>query len=322
LAAVERNYTRGTRHPDAYKKDPTYIYLDTSGMLDRGWISARPLKKAIAIKHAIGRLEASSKYADLLMLALLDEVVTEASNIKFGPQPYCALTRKDAPVFEGFHRKVSSIIADLEKVRRLPQSITRVLDGDSRECSHVLRNQEERFSAVVCSPPYPGEHDYTRHSRLELAFLEEATDRSSLQAIKRQMLRSNTKGIYRGDNDAELVARNSDISRIVANIRFRSRGKTHGFARLYPTVVQEYFGGMKRHLMSLAPALARGARCAYVLGDQASYVRVQIPTARILAQLAEESGYRVIEVIRWRTAWATRTARKNAENILMLEKAH
>jgi hypothetical protein len=48
---------------------------------------------------------------------------------------------------------------------------------------------------------------------------------------------------------------------------------------------------MARHLAKLRPSLKKGAMLAYVVGDQASYLRVMIRIGQILASLAEELGY-------------------------------
>jgi hypothetical protein len=101
------------------------------------------------------------------------------------------------------------------------------------------------------------------------------------------MIRSHTKGIYKGDRDASFVRENPKVKAIVKEVEQKIEGKTYGFARLYPRVVQEYFGGMKRHLKHIRRFLCRGARCAYILGDQSSYLRVHIPTADILSGIAE-----------------------------------
>jgi len=86
-------------------------------------------------------------------------------------------------------------------------------------------------------------------------------------------------------------------------------------------VIEEYFGGMKRHLHGLKSLLESGAKCAYVLGDQSAYLQVHVPTARILAELAEELGYRNIEIVPWRNRWSTSTSKEVHENILLFENA-
>ena len=210
---------------------------------------------------------------------------------------------------------------DLGIVRDMAGATARVISGDARFCSALLRRKGyRRFHAVICSPPYPAEHDYTRNSRLELAFLESVTDLRSLRKIKKGMIRSHTKGIYVGDNDGELVSHSKTIRRIESIIRKKVKGKRHGFARLYPKVLVEYFGGMKRHFEDVVKILAPDARCAYVVGDQSSYLQVPIPTAQILAELAREIGFRNVRITRWRFRWSTTTSRRIDENILLMRR--
>jgi hypothetical protein len=145
------------------------------------------------------------------------------------------------------------------------------------------------------------------------------TDRTSLRAIKQKMLRSHTKGIYKGDSDKTLVENNRSIQRIARKLEVKAKTKNHGFAPLYSTVIVEYFGGMKRHLRGLKFMLESGAKCAYVVGDQSAYLQVHVPTASILAELVEELGYRNVEILPWRNRWSTSTSKQVHENILLFE---
>jgi hypothetical protein len=98
----------------SFTTDPTYRYIVKSGMLKRGWISPKPLKKALAIKQSLDTSGRTEKYKRILRLCLLSEVVHHASNVKFGPEIYCAAKKKDAPVFEGFYERIEQVAADLD----------------------------------------------------------------------------------------------------------------------------------------------------------------------------------------------------------------
>jgi hypothetical protein len=76
---------------------------------------------------------------------------------------------------------------------------------------------------------------------------------------------------------------------------------------------------MKRHFESIKPHLASGAYCAYVVGDQSSYLRVPIPTSAILSEVAQSVGFETVEIKHWRARWSTKTAREVHENILILK---
>ncbi len=313
---------RFLRRKAVYKLDQTYEYLDNSGMIRRGWISRKPLRKAIAIKSSIGALQTTRAYKDALTLSLIAEVVGRSSNVKFGPELYCGPRKKDADVFDGFGERVRAMAKDLDTVALQPRALATVLEGDARDATSALEaaGASGPYCALICSPPYPAEHDYTRNSRLELAFLEVVTDLESLRGHKRRQLRSHTKGIYKGDNDSRHVADDPAVERIAKEIEVNVADKTHGFAKLYSKVVREYFGGMKRHLLSVARVLSPGANCAYVLGDQSAYAGVHIPTAELLAQVAGECGYQVVGIRPWRARWSTTTSKKIQENILLLKR--
>ena len=109
-------------------------------------------------------------------------------------------------------------------------------------------------------------------------------------------MRSNTRSVYKTDEDDLLVAGHDEIQRICNAIETRrlELGKTSGFERLYSRVARLYFGGMVRHLASLRAVLRQDAQLAYVVGDQASYLRVMIRTGRLLADIAEKLGYEVL----------------------------
>lgn len=299
-------------------EDPTYRYLCAAGLVKRGWISPRPLRKCIALKQAILDLPLKPTYRDFYMLGLISEVVGGASNVKFGPELYCGPKKRDRAVFRGFRSRIMEMICDLTVVPRDSGDVE-VVDGDSRNLGLVLDGRR-KFDALISSPPYPTEHDYTRNSRLELAFLENVISLETLRVCKKRMIRSHSKGIYITDDDRREVSRYQEIRRITALIDKRVAKKTDGFSQLYSTVVREYFGGMRRHLASVFPLLKPGACAAYVVGDQSSYASVHIPTAKILASIAQSLGYSVVGIEKWRTRQSTATQRRIGENILVLKK--
>ncbi len=314
---AELEYRAGVR----LDGDPTYSYVHSSGMYERGWISERPLKKAVALKQAILRSQRNNLLKSFLLLALICEVVRGASNVKFGPELYCGKAKGDADVFRGFLERCDAMASDLRIASAVPHAASRVFLGDARALPTSAVKIVGGYDAVICSPPYPTEHDYTRNSRLELAFLEQVSNVESLRVIKKTMLRSHTKGIYIDDDDAANVSRIKQIRELADRIARKSVGETNGFAKLYPSVVRHYFGGMRKHFRGLAPLLRKGAKAAYIVGDQASYHRTHIPTAEILGKLARDEGFSVIEIREWRERRATGGNGKNiSENILLLQK--
>jgi len=87
---------------------------------------------------------------------------------------------------------------------------------------------------------------------------------------------------------------------------------------LYARVTRLYFGGMARHLAELRLALRPGARLAYVVGDQASYLRVKIRTGELLAEIAGGLGYHLDGIDLFRTRFATASQEQLREEVVIL----
>ncbi len=252
-------------------------------------------------------------------LALAKALVTKIGNLKFGPEVGIGKIKYDAPVLDAWVDVMQLMIDDLRLVRHHSQTHSSVLKADARESDLVL--QPESVNAVITSPPYPNEKDYTRTTRLESVILGLIRDRRELRSSKQDLIRSNTRGVYKADSDDRMVEDHETIQRIASTIERRriEMQKTSGFERLYSRVTKLYFGGMSRHLASLRPALCPGAKLAYVVGDQASYLRVLIRTGEILADLAESLGYQVLDIDLFRTRPSTVTGDQLREEVVVLE---
>jgi hypothetical protein len=83
-------------------------------------------------------------------------------------------------------------------------------------------------------------------------------------------------------------------------------------------VTRLYFGGMAKHFAELRTVLKPGAHLAYVVGDQASYLRVMIRTGQLLAEIAESLGYEVVALDLFRTRLATATREQLREEVVVL----
>jgi hypothetical protein len=312
-----RNYARWSRlggNGDSFSR-----YLRSSGMLERGWVGETALKRVRALRNAISGLRMPEKYKDVLLLIATTSLVRDASKVKFGPELYCVERRTRFEALAKFSERVEQVITDLAKTRKLLRGVASVYHADSRQIDRKsISAPTSGFNAIICSPPYPTEHDYTRNTRLELSFLNFIWDRESLRQVKKQMIRSHTKGIYGDDHDSDEVTAFVSIERLAERIDRKARLKDYGFARLYSTVVREYFGGMSRHFKCVRSLLVPGGVAAYVVGDQASYFQIPVRTAKILSEIAEAAGLQLVEIKEWRKRFSTTSGKYLSENILIL----
>ncbi len=293
--------------------------LDEKAMrlLIKNSISPLPLHKVLVLLDQINsyRYVPVRKYG---ILALGNALVTSIGNLRFGPEVGVGKIQEDTPVVSAWLREMKKIIDDLGVVYGKDYPEAEVFLADARQLHQVVRR--DLVDAVITSPPYPNEKDYTRITRLESVVLGFIQSRSQLRMYKQTFLRSNTRGVYKSDSDDKWVDGIEEIENLVSAIESRriELGKTSGFERLYGRVVKLYFGGMARHLSDLSRVLKPGARLAYVVGDQASFLRVMIRTGQILAKVAERQGYRVERIDLFRTRFATATKSELREEVVIL----
>jgi SAM-dependent methyltransferase len=280
-------------------------------------ISPLPLHKTLVLLDCLEerRDDSFDKYE---RIALAKALVYSSSNLHFGPEVGVGPAKHDAPVISPWLACLAAMANDLRKVQNHRDVPAEVHLADARGVASVLA--PDSIDAVITSPPYPNEKDYTRTTRLESVILGLIRDKADLQALKRGLVRSNTRGVYKADDDDQWVADHPEIQRIAQAIEDRriELGKTSGFERLYARVTKLYFGGIARHLADLRTVLRPGAQLAYVVGDQASYLRVMIPTGQLLADIAVSLGYEVMGIDLFRTRIATATKAQLREEVVVL----
>jgi SAM-dependent methyltransferase len=296
---------------------PRTLSNEAEALLLKNSISPLPLHKALILRDCL-RAQTSDAGYDHYLLAFANALTFSISNLHFGPEVGVGHLKQDAPVINIWLDRVREMAEDLRAWQTMADVKAVVHEGDARTLGTWL--QPRSVDAVFTSPPYPNEKDYTRTTRLESVMLGFINSKEELRALKKGMIRSNTRGVYSHDDDDRYSEKFPEVQRIAEMIEARriELGKTSGFERLYARVTRLYFGGMARHLATLRPALKSGAQLGYVVGDQASYLRVMIRTGEILASIAESLGYEVVNIDLFRTRQATATRAQLREEVVVL----
>jgi hypothetical protein len=148
-------------------------------------ISATPLHKALTLLEFISEFKNAQVYRYLLV-AFSKALVFRISNLKFGPEVGVSRQKGDTPVIAPWLEEITSIVNDIRSIQgdEFPQST--IILGDSRDVSSLLKPKS--IDAVITSPPYPNEKDYSRTTRLEsvlLGFINSKEDIRSFEYSKR-----------------------------------------------------------------------------------------------------------------------------------------
>ena len=290
---------------------------DRLGLLLKNSISPLPLHKTLVLLDTLQQHGDDTAHAHA-RLALATALVSGIGNLHFGPEVGVGKVQEDAPVIGPWLERVRRMADDLVALRAQAGTEATVHLADSRQAEELL--EPSSIDAVITSPPYPNEKDYTRTTRLESVLLGFIGSKQELRDLKQGLVRSNTRSVYKADADDALVTEHEGIQRIARRIEQRriELGKTSGFERQYARVTKLYFGGMVRHLSGLRSRLRPGARLAYVVGDQASYLRVMIRTGQLLGELAQRLGYELTAIDLFRTRIATASRQQLREEVVRL----
>ena len=179
-----------------------------SKLILKNSISPLPLHKTLVLLEEIEQ-QGDAYLQRYGRIALAKALVSDIGNLKFGPEVGIGKIKYDAPVLDVWLDAMQVIVDDLREVKALSHGSASVVQADAREAHLVL--EPGSINAVITSPPYPNEKDYTRTTRLESVILGLIRDRNELRSSKQDLIRSNTRGVYKADTDDQQVEQNETI---------------------------------------------------------------------------------------------------------------
>lgn len=287
-------------------------------LIIRNSISPLPLHKTLVLLDILNDYK-ESEFHKYYLIAAANVLVYKISNLRFGPEVGVGKIKNDSAVISEWTEEINKIATDLMRYSDYSNTNSHIIADDSRNLVKIMNGT--KVSAVITSPPYPNEKDYTRTTRLESVLLGFINNKDDLRKLKRSLIRSNTRGVYKGDTDDVYIQGNREIQRIADDIEKKRKllGKTSGFEKLYHKVTKLYFGGMAKHLIDMQTILRPNSYLAYVVGDQASYLRVMIRTGKLIGDIAESLGYELVNIDVFRKRFSTVTQSYLNEEVVILK---
>jgi DNA modification methylase len=287
-------------------------------LLDTRYISDKPLVKLNILKDIIEELMPS--YNKSFFLLALASIIVPVSNIKYGPGFGVAKAKDDVNVLKYFKDKVERMIDDIKNQKKNLEIKAKVFHGDARNLDKIYKSNSIDF--MITSPPYPGDHEYTKHTKLELIFMGYANTIEEFRVIKKRMLRGSTTNIYKEDKEKEAIKDIVSIQKITDLIdeRLKADGATSGFEKLYTKLVWEYFGGMYNTFLNAKNVLKDNGKFSLLVSDSHAFKMTHIKTAEILGEIAIKAGFKSIEIELWQNKISTSHSYYLHENILTLTK--
>lgn len=250
---------------------------------------------------------------------------------------------KDPLIGEVLEIAVASKIIECSKLKRagdlrfkteselrngIPNLIDRVkkhlimMADDCEQCppilaaSQLLINNSKKLYTIgsvkadglITSPPYLNGTNYFRNSKLELWYMRDIIDSTSLRKFRNDAI---TAGI----NDV-IMNKNIKIHPSIKSIMKELDKNTYDVR--IPKMVAGYFEEMSDFIKGASCHLILGARACIDIGDS-TYAGVYIPTHKILSKIAEEYGFETIEIVKLRDR-KSRDQSSLSQSLIVLEK--
>jgi len=257
----------------------------------------------------------SIKIRELLLLAM-SKSCFEASYVSLCPGTTFYPFREKGDFWDLFSETVMQMYDDLKLVKQYNSfGKSRIVNDTCLNIQRYLDRDSIHF--IITSPPYPNDLEYTRQTRLELYLLDFVQNMADIQQLKRKMVKSSTKLIFKESNSAREVQDFSEINDIADKIYQQTKDKNWGFD--YPRMVREYFGDMYLCIKRIYPVLTNGGHFLLVVGDQ-TVKGVLIPVSDILIMMAKTLGFKNCKKELFRMRRSTNHKIPLPEEIVILEK--
>ena len=161
----------------------------------------------------------------------------------------------------------------------------KVLQGDAKEnLASLKQNGIGEVDFVITSPPYINAQDYFRSYKLELWWLDLATPEEVRQLNKKTI---GTENILASNYNSKPKCENRLLNTILNKIWKVDKKKSY--------IVYNYFEDMNNIFKESHDILKIGGHFCLITGNN-TICEVQIPTYKILTQIAENNGFTLVEM--------------------------
>lgn len=278
---------------------PMYTKITEKEGLESWNFNKEVLKGILDIKYAMLQLT-NSKYRNLFKIALASMLLDVSNLYRNGKclsykkkwKEAIKLSRVD--IHNIFLAKIEEVILpDIIKLNKYKLEEGKLLSnyslckfGDCREKVDELQNNS--IDLVITSPPYLNSRDYTDTYMLELWTLDYIQDYSNLRKLRESTLRSHVQLKW---GNVELL----EIDELQDAILQLEDYKEEYWNNAIPGMIKGYFMDLNILLGKLFNKMTTGGRI-YLNVANSAYYGVEIKTDIIMAKIAENNGFEVLEI--------------------------
>jgi len=251
---------------------------DASRSFIEYWFEPQTIGELGALRRAIATL-VEYPYRRLVDIVFSSVIITKSGGVSLArdlahTRPHKVADKRIKNAIDAFKERLDKVSKTLASVTDWPGT-THVLRSDSR----MLPLTDSIADLVVTSPPYANAIDYMRAHKFSLVWLGHPI--KTLTEVRRTYIGAELQ------IQGEFLTSSETGQRVMRDLVERD-GKRAG-------VIARYFQDMSKVLTEMYRVL-RGGRSAIVVVGSSTMRGVEIPTALILAELAERVGFRLVGV--------------------------
>lgn len=191
--------------------------------------------------------------------------------------------------------------------RRCPQSTgtSKLLASNAKKLCSI---ESVNADGLITSPPYLNGTNYFRNTKLELWYMRDIVDTSSLRGFRDEVVTSGINDVTK--NKGNII--HASIEHIVKDLY------ENAYDKRISKMVSGYFEEMAYVLEGAAHHLTKGSIACIDIGDSI-YAGIHVPTHEILSEIAKEYGFNTIEIVKLRER-KSRDKSQLTQSLIVLEK--
>jgi tRNA G10 N-methylase Trm11 len=236
------------------------------------------------IWQQIGNIDCSNKERDFFRLSVIAILPQFSRAVASGGWlKWIRKSNTTLGIPKALRTKIDQMLEDVGDRNFERQTVCRAKIADARN----LPVTNQKYSAVITSPPYPNRHDYTRVFGVELMFAFQTWEEN--RKLRYQSFHSHPEA--RPDRpQSSGYAQPSILEELLLKLRAK------GNEPRIPAIVEGYFKDMYLCLKEVQRVSKPGARIAFVVGN-AQYFGIPVPVDEITAEIAEQLGLKCEKLI-------------------------
>jgi len=265
------------------------VNIPDVGILDKSF-TKQTLKYIYSLRNSINTLDTNAR--DFYLFSLLC-ILNDVSKAKKSGGFLRITDQEKIPkrIVKSMFIKKSEQLLEAIKLYRFTDASVKAVLGDARAYPDEVR--QERYDAILTSPPYPNRHDYTRIYELELlvGFID---THQSLKNLRYETLRSHVEAKKQFNAKGYRVS--SLLESKIRGLRSEKLNNTQIISTLYG-----YFEDMYLCLKEMRAVLKPGKNIGLVVSN-VRFAGIMIPVDKLLAEIGEQVGLNTekIYVLRYR----------------------